>query len=66
MSSISDFLGDDVLGHLAGARVLVAGARVTGVSTARVLVELGAEVTVTDSSADQLHSLAGAPGLTDL
>ncbi|HEY2723485.1 MAG TPA: UDP-N-acetylmuramoyl-L-alanine--D-glutamate ligase [Pseudonocardiaceae bacterium] len=43
---------------LAGARVLVAGARVTGVSAARVLREWGAEVTVTDSSAAQLHALA--------
>lgn len=46
---------------LAGARVLVAGARVTGVSAARVLVELGAEVTVTDSSPTQLQTLAGTP-----
>ncbi len=46
---------------LAGARVLVAGARVTGVSAARVLAELGAVVTVTDSSPAQLEALAGTP-----
>jgi UDP-N-acetylmuramoylalanine--D-glutamate ligase len=46
---------------LAGARVLVAGARVTGISAARVLVELGAEVTVTDSAPAQLAALAGTP-----
>jgi UDP-N-acetylmuramoylalanine--D-glutamate ligase len=46
---------------LAGARVLVAGARVTGVSVARVLGELGAMVTVTDSSPTQLAALAGSP-----
>ncbi|MGH3930992.1 MAG: UDP-N-acetylmuramoyl-L-alanine--D-glutamate ligase [Pseudonocardiaceae bacterium] len=44
---------------LAGARVLVAGARVTGASAARVLGELGAAVTVTDSSPAQLSALAG-------
>jgi UDP-N-acetylmuramoylalanine--D-glutamate ligase len=48
---------------LAGARVLVAGARTTGASAARVLAELGAEVTVTDSSATQLQALAGIPGV---
>ncbi|PZS38058.1 MAG: UDP-N-acetylmuramoyl-L-alanine--D-glutamate ligase, partial [Pseudonocardiales bacterium] len=48
---------------LAGARVLVAGARVTGASAARVLAELGAEVTVTDSSPTQLQALAGIPGV---
>jgi UDP-N-acetylmuramoylalanine--D-glutamate ligase len=46
---------------LSGARVLVAGARVTGISAARVLVELGAEVTVTDSAPAQLAALAGTP-----
>jgi UDP-N-acetylmuramoylalanine--D-glutamate ligase len=46
---------------LAGARVLVAGARVTGASAARVLAELGAEVTVTDSSPTQLQALADTP-----
>ncbi len=51
---ISGFTGD-----LDGARVLVAGARVTGVSAARVLGELGAVVTVTDSSPAQLEALAG-------
>ncbi|HEU0088606.1 MAG TPA: UDP-N-acetylmuramoyl-L-alanine--D-glutamate ligase [Pseudonocardiaceae bacterium] len=45
---------------LAGARVLVAGARVTGVSAARVLRELGATVTVTDSSSAQLEALVQA------
>lgn len=44
---------------LAGARVLVAGARVTGASAARVLGELGATVIVTDSSPAQLAALAG-------
>ncbi|HKR48431.1 MAG TPA: UDP-N-acetylmuramoyl-L-alanine--D-glutamate ligase [Pseudonocardiaceae bacterium] len=48
---------------LAGARVLVAGARVTGVSAARLLIELGAVVTVTDSSAAQVAALAGIPGV---
>ena len=48
---------------LAGARVLVAGARITGASAARVLAELGAEVTVTDSSPTQLQALAGIPGV---
>ena len=48
---------------LVGARVLVAGARTTGASAARVLAELGAEVTVTDSSATQLQALAGIPGV---
>ncbi|MGB9280176.1 MAG: UDP-N-acetylmuramoyl-L-alanine--D-glutamate ligase [Pseudonocardiaceae bacterium] len=51
------------LADLAGARVLVAGARVTGASAARVLTELGAEVTVTDSSPTQLQALAGIPGV---
>ncbi len=50
---------------LAGARVLVAGARTTGASVARVLAELGAEVTVTDSSPTQLDALAGIPGVED-
>ncbi len=39
--------------------MLVAGARVTGSSAARVLGELGAAVTVTDSSSAQLAKLAG-------
>ncbi|MGH3882936.1 MAG: UDP-N-acetylmuramoyl-L-alanine--D-glutamate ligase [Pseudonocardiaceae bacterium] len=56
---------------LAGARVLVAGARVTGVSAARVLAELGAVVTVTDSSPAQLEALGGTswvdgPGVNGL
>ncbi|HEX2263276.1 MAG TPA: hypothetical protein VHH52_05855, partial [Pseudonocardiaceae bacterium] len=46
---------------LAGARVLVAGARVTGVSAARALAELGAIVTITDSSPAQLEALASSP-----
>lgn len=41
--------------------MLVAGARVTGASAARVLLELGAEVTVTDSSPTQLQALAATP-----
>lgn len=48
-------------GDFTGARVLVAGARVTGASAARMLTELGAEVTVTDSSPTQLQALAGVP-----
>ncbi len=48
---------------LAGARVQVAGARITGASVARLLAELGAEVTVTDSSPTQLQALAGIPEL---
>jgi UDP-N-acetylmuramoylalanine--D-glutamate ligase len=55
---------DDFVGDLAGARVLVAGARVTGVSAARMLSELGAMVTVTDSSPVQLPALAGSVRLT--
>jgi UDP-N-acetylmuramoylalanine--D-glutamate ligase len=54
------FLGNVPAG-LAGARVLVAGARVTGASVARLLVELGAEVTVTDSAPAQLQALAVTP-----
>ncbi|HEU0127410.1 MAG TPA: hypothetical protein VFQ48_02225, partial [Pseudonocardiaceae bacterium] len=42
---------------LAGARVLVAGARVSGRSAARMLREWGAEVTVTDASPAQLDAL---------
>ena len=56
ISGVGPFPGD-----LTGARVLVAGARVTGVSAARVLAELGAEVTVTDSAPAQLAALAGTP-----
>jgi len=51
----------DLPGNLVGARVLVAGARVTGASAARVLLELGAEVTVTDSSPTQMQALAAPP-----
>jgi UDP-N-acetylmuramoylalanine--D-glutamate ligase len=46
---------------LVGARVLVTGARVTGLSAARFLAELGAQVTVTDSSPSQLETAAAAP-----
>jgi len=46
------------LDHLAGAPVLVAGAGVTGAPTARALLALGAEVTVTDASAEKLAALA--------
>ena len=60
MRGVSDVSGN-VSGGLAGARVLVAGARVTGASAARVLAELGAEVTVTDSSPTQLAALAATP-----
>ena len=54
-----------------GARVLVAGAGVTGLPTARALLELGARVTVTDGNEPRLRQLAEAlpgvetaPGLT--
>ncbi|MPZ64681.1 MAG: UDP-N-acetylmuramoyl-L-alanine--D-glutamate ligase [Pseudonocardiaceae bacterium] len=55
--------------RLAGARVVVAGARVAGSSAARVLLERGASVTVTDSSPELLDTLrvsgiAVAPDLT--
>jgi UDP-N-acetylmuramoylalanine--D-glutamate ligase len=60
MSDVSPF-SVPFSGDLAGARVLVAGARVTGMSAARVLAELGAEVTVTDSSPAQLAALAATP-----
>lgn len=50
-------------GDLTGTRVLVAGARVTGVSAARMLTGLGAEVTVTDASPTQLEALSGIPGV---
>lgn len=46
---------------LVGARVLVTGARVTGMSAARFLAELGAHVTVTDSSPSQLQAVAATP-----
>ncbi|MBV8995978.1 MAG: UDP-N-acetylmuramoyl-L-alanine--D-glutamate ligase [Pseudonocardiales bacterium] len=46
---------------LVGARVLVAGARVTGMSAARFLADLGAQVTVTDSAPSQLQALAATP-----
>jgi len=45
------------LGDLAGAAVLVAGARVTGAAAAAALADLGARVTVTDGSAAQLETL---------
>lgn len=54
-------VGAEFPGGLAGARVLVTGARVTGVSVARFLACLGAEVTITDSSPAQLQALAGTP-----
>jgi UDP-N-acetylmuramoylalanine--D-glutamate ligase len=56
-----DDLSNDFPGDLAGARVLVAGAGITGVSAARFLAELGAEVTVTDSSSIRLETLAATP-----
>jgi UDP-N-acetylmuramoylalanine--D-glutamate ligase len=57
-----------------GQRVLVAGAGVTGTSVAAALLELGAQVTVTDANADRLAGLPGelvtgldtAPAGTDL
>ena len=44
---------------LPGARVLVAGARVTGAAAGRALLERGARVTVTDGAAAQLEVLSG-------
>ncbi|MGH4019569.1 MAG: UDP-N-acetylmuramoyl-L-alanine--D-glutamate ligase [Pseudonocardiaceae bacterium] len=44
---------------LAGSRVLVTGARVSGASAARALLDVGARVTVTDSSAELLATLQG-------
>ncbi|GAA1230869.1 UDP-N-acetylmuramoyl-L-alanine--D-glutamate ligase [Prauserella halophila] len=44
---------------LAGTRVLVAGAGVTGRSAAEALTELGADVTVTDGDAQRLAELDG-------
>ncbi|QFU87964.1 UDP-N-acetylmuramoyl-L-alanine--D-glutamate ligase [Amycolatopsis sp. YIM 10] len=56
--------------ELAGRRVLVAGAGVTGKSVVTALLGLGAEVTVTDGNAERLAELDGlgaalAPGLTE-
>ncbi|MFC4001986.1 UDP-N-acetylmuramoyl-L-alanine--D-glutamate ligase [Prauserella oleivorans] len=45
--------------ELSGTRVLVAGAGVTGRSVTTALVELGAEVTVTDGNAERLAELDG-------
>ncbi len=56
-------INGDFFGDLAGARVLVAGARVTGASAARVLAELGAEVTITDSSPSQLAATTMPSGV---
>ncbi len=58
ITGVSDHT-ENSAGDLDGARVLVAGARVTGACAARVLVELGAVVTVTDSSPAALAALAG-------
>jgi len=44
---------------LAGARVLVAGARVTGTAAASALLARGARVTVTDTATAQLEVLTG-------
>jgi UDP-N-acetylmuramoylalanine--D-glutamate ligase len=56
--------------ELAGSRVLVTGAGVTGKSVTRALVAMGAQVTVTDGNAERLAELDGlgaelAPGLTE-
>ncbi|MGB8202110.1 MAG: Mur ligase family protein, partial [Pseudonocardiaceae bacterium] len=56
-------INGDFFGDLAGVRVLVAGARVTGASAARVLAELGAEVTITDSSPSQLAATTMPSGV---
>ncbi|MGH3762348.1 UDP-N-acetylmuramoyl-L-alanine--D-glutamate ligase [Actinophytocola sp.] len=54
---------------LAGRRVLVAGAGVTGQSVTGALLAMGAEVTVTDAAADRLTGVpagaATAAGLTE-
>lgn len=49
--------------RLAGRRVLVAGAGVSGASAARVLLELGAQVTVTDAVPTKLDALRRVPGM---
>ncbi|HYZ10223.1 MAG TPA: UDP-N-acetylmuramoyl-L-alanine--D-glutamate ligase [Pseudonocardiaceae bacterium] len=49
----------DLAADLAGARVLVTGARVTGAAAGRALLELGARVSVTDDAAAQLEVLSG-------
>ena len=46
---------------LVGARVLVTGARVTGVSAARFLAELGAQVPIPNSAPRQLQAVAATP-----
>jgi UDP-N-acetylmuramoylalanine--D-glutamate ligase len=56
--------------ELAGRRVLVAGAGVTGTSVTGALVTMGAQVTVTDGNAERLAALDGlgaelVPGLTE-
>jgi UDP-N-acetylmuramoylalanine--D-glutamate ligase len=56
--------------ELAGRRVLVAGAGVTGKSVASALVTMGARVTVTDGNAERLAELEPlgvelVPGLTE-
>jgi UDP-N-acetylmuramoylalanine--D-glutamate ligase len=56
--------------RFAGVPTLVAGAGVTGTAVARVLVRLGARVTVTDTDANRLAVLADLPvrretGLTE-
>ena len=61
MLGIGEVFPDDLPAGLAGSRVLVTGARVTGVSAARLLAELGAEVTVTDSAPSRLQELAATP-----
>ncbi len=50
----------DVAALGAGARVLVAGARVTGAGAAAALLDLRAHVTVTDGSAAQLETVTDA------
>jgi UDP-N-acetylmuramoylalanine--D-glutamate ligase len=47
------------IGQLDGAKVLLAGAGVTGVPTAKALLALGARVTVTDGNAERLAAMAG-------
>jgi UDP-N-acetylmuramoylalanine--D-glutamate ligase len=56
--------------ELAGRRVLVAGAGVTGTSVTGALVTMGAQVTVTDGNTERLAALDGlgaelVPGLTE-
>jgi UDP-N-acetylmuramoylalanine--D-glutamate ligase len=56
---VADGVGELVMdvGELAGAPVLVAGAGISGLAAATALVELGAEVTLTDAVPERLVDL---------